>query len=141
MGLPVGAWGLPSPVPSYVATPSLPRLEREKGNVTPLGTALDRLQARPGSGHAGEPGEHAPDAPLAARLRHRVGTAACAGRSFDALVAALVARAKAIGLCRPIPDGKRTLAAVEGWIALPQAGSLEQLPGGSPAGRRTHPEP
>ena len=46
---------------------------------------------------------------------------------LDALVAALVARAAAIGRCEPIPPEDRELAKEEGWIALPQTGSLEQL--------------
>jgi hypothetical protein len=45
----------------------------------------------------------------------RAGTDVCAGHLSDALVA----WAKAIGLCRPIPNDKRALATVEGWIALP----------------------
>ena len=46
---------------------------------------------------------------------------------LDALVAALVARAAAIGRCEPIPTGDHELAQEEGWIALPQTGSLHQL--------------
>jgi hypothetical protein len=46
---------------------------------------------------------------------------------FDALIAAFVARASALGLCEPIPEEERDLAAREGWIALPQPGSLAQL--------------
>ena len=46
---------------------------------------------------------------------------------LDALVAALVARAAATGRCEPISPSDRQLAREEGWIALPQAGSLEQL--------------
>jgi predicted nuclease with RNAse H fold len=45
----------------------------------------------------------------------------------DALVAALVARAAARGLCEPIPAELRERAAREGWIALPLEGSLERL--------------
>ena len=47
---------------------------------------------------------------------------------LDALVAALVARAAAIGRCEPIPSADQELAREEGWIALPQTGSLKQLP-------------
>ena len=47
--------------------------------------------------------------------------------AFDALVAALVARAAAIGLTEPIPADSRELAAREGWIALPVDGSLDRL--------------
>lgn len=46
---------------------------------------------------------------------------------LDALVAALVARAAAIGCCEPIPDDDLDLAAEEGWIALPQSNTLERL--------------
>ena len=48
---------------------------------------------------------------------------------FDALVAALVARAAAIGCCEPIPSKDLDLAAEEGWIALPLPGSLQKLGG------------
>ena len=46
---------------------------------------------------------------------------------LDALAAALVARAAALGHCEPIPSGDHELAQEEGWIALPQKGSLGQL--------------
>ena len=46
---------------------------------------------------------------------------------LDALIAALVARAAAIGRCESIPSGDRGLARVEGWIALPESDSLERL--------------
>ena len=46
---------------------------------------------------------------------------------LDALVAALVARAAATGRCEPIPTGDHELAKEEGWIALPQSGSLDHL--------------
>jgi predicted nuclease with RNAse H fold len=46
---------------------------------------------------------------------------------FDALIAALVARASALGLCEQIPDDLLEVAKREGWIALPIAGSLELL--------------
>ena len=47
----------------------------------------------------------------------------------DALVAALAARAAAVGLCESIPDRYRRIAEVEGWIALPIAESLSRLMG------------
>lgn len=47
---------------------------------------------------------------------------------LDALVAALVARAAAIHRCEPIPPADHAVATEEGWIALPQTGSLAQLP-------------
>jgi predicted nuclease with RNAse H fold len=50
--------------------------------------------------------------------------------AFDALVAALVARAAAVGLVDPIPEEDTVAARNEGWIAVPQAGSLERLAGG-----------
>ena len=46
---------------------------------------------------------------------------------LDALVAALVARAAAIGCCESIPAADRDLAKEEGWIALPQRESLGRL--------------
>ena len=46
---------------------------------------------------------------------------------FDALVAALVARAAAIDRCESIPSEDRGLATKEGWIALPQSESLDKL--------------
>jgi hypothetical protein len=59
------------------------------------------------------------------------------GRSddaLDALVAALVARAAALGLCAPPPPEHAAAAAREGWIALPAPGSLDRLGGATPAG-------
>jgi hypothetical protein len=58
----------------------------------------------------------------------------CHDHALDALVAALVARAHAIGLCDPIPEPERDLANIEGWIALPHAGCLARLCAG-PASR------
>ena len=46
---------------------------------------------------------------------------------LDALVAAIVTRAAAIGYCEPIPDEDRRLAKREGWIALPESDSLRKL--------------
>jgi len=46
---------------------------------------------------------------------------------LDALVAALVTRAAAIGCCEPIPDEDREHAGKEGWIALPRSDSLARL--------------
>jgi Protein of unknown function (DUF429) len=48
--------------------------------------------------------------------------------TFDALVAALVARAAAVGLVGPIPDEDKRHARREGWIAVPLPGSLAFLP-------------
>lgn len=48
---------------------------------------------------------------------------------LDALVAALVARAAACGLCEPIPAEHLGDAATEGWIHLPLEESLAQLAG------------
>jgi predicted nuclease with RNAse H fold len=55
----------------------------------------------------------------------------CDGDSdcFDALIAALVTRAHALGECEPIPDEDNEAARYEGWIALPREGSLERLLG------------
>ena len=47
---------------------------------------------------------------------------------LDAVIAGLVARAKAVELCQPIPDELRVHACREGWIALPNADSLDRLP-------------
>jgi predicted nuclease with RNAse H fold len=47
---------------------------------------------------------------------------------FDALVAALVARAAGVGLVAPVPEDDRVRALREGWIAVPEAGSLSLLP-------------
>lgn len=47
--------------------------------------------------------------------------------AFDALIAALVARAAALALVDPIPDEDRSAALREGWIEVLLAGSLERL--------------
>jgi predicted nuclease with RNAse H fold len=47
--------------------------------------------------------------------------------ALDSLVAALIARAAAVGLCEPVPPEHAAPAAVEGWIALPLPGSLDRL--------------
>jgi predicted nuclease with RNAse H fold len=47
--------------------------------------------------------------------------------AFDALVASLVARASARGLCDPIPSEHVAVAQAEGWIALPKENSLPDL--------------
>lgn len=49
--------------------------------------------------------------------------------ALDALVAALVARAAAIGLCEPPPPEHAARAAREGWVALPTADALDRLAG------------
>jgi len=46
---------------------------------------------------------------------------------LDALIAALVARAKDTGLCDEAYDAKSHNARMEGWIALPLADALERL--------------
>jgi Protein of unknown function (DUF429) len=46
---------------------------------------------------------------------------------FDAIVCALVARAKALGRCHSITAAHRESAAREGWIAIPMPGSLNKL--------------
>ena len=48
--------------------------------------------------------------------------------AFDALMACLVARARARGLCDPIPSEHVEVARAEGWIALPKNDSLPDLP-------------
>lgn len=52
--------------------------------------------------------------------------------AFDAFVAALVARAARKGLTLPPTEGEREAARVEGWIAVPEAGSLGALAAGHP---------
>ena len=47
--------------------------------------------------------------------------------AFDALIASLIARAAAVGLCIPIPPHFVEAAKTEGWIALPGKGSLPRL--------------
>jgi predicted nuclease with RNAse H fold len=47
--------------------------------------------------------------------------------ALDALIAALAARAAAVGLAEPVPPDLRTAAIREGWISIPQPGSLDQL--------------
>jgi Protein of unknown function (DUF429) len=47
--------------------------------------------------------------------------------AFDALIAALVARAAGRGLCEPVPPDIEAVAAREGWIALPLPGSFQRL--------------
>lgn len=46
--------------------------------------------------------------------------------AFDAVIAALAARAHALGLTHPVPSDRRDQARREGWIALPM-GRLEDL--------------
>jgi hypothetical protein len=47
--------------------------------------------------------------------------------AFDAIIAALVARASALGLTEPIPEEMRRVAKSEGWITLPTNDSLDKL--------------
>jgi hypothetical protein len=53
--------------------------------------------------------------------------------ALDALIAALVARAAALGLCEPPPPEHAERAAREGWVALPAADALDRLAGATPA--------
>jgi hypothetical protein len=46
---------------------------------------------------------------------------------FDAIVCALVARAKALGRCHSVAATHREAAAREGWIAIPAPDSLAGL--------------
>jgi hypothetical protein len=52
---------------------------------------------------------------------------------FDALIAAMNARAAALGLTHRPPENDAATAHKEGWIALPKAGSLDQLFSQSPS--------
>ena len=56
--------------------------------------------------------------------RRRVGAPI---EAFDALIAALVARAAAVGLVELISENDRVAATREGWIAVPREGSLSLL--------------
>lgn len=47
--------------------------------------------------------------------------------ALDAVIAALVARVAHLGLCEQVPPAEATLAQQEGWIALPNADSLQLL--------------
>ena len=47
--------------------------------------------------------------------------------AFDALIAALIARAASVGMVDPIPEEDRAAALREGWIALPLEGSFGEL--------------
>ena len=47
--------------------------------------------------------------------------------AFDALISALVARAAMLGRTLPVPQERRTVAATEGWIQIPEPGSLAHL--------------
>jgi predicted nuclease with RNAse H fold len=46
---------------------------------------------------------------------------------FDAVIAALVARASQVGHTEPIPESQREAARREGWIVIPLPGSLGRL--------------
>jgi predicted nuclease with RNAse H fold len=47
--------------------------------------------------------------------------------ALDALIAAMVARAAAVGLCEEITAEHQPVAMREGWIAMPTGGSLQRL--------------
>jgi hypothetical protein len=55
--------------------------------------------------------------------------------ALDALVAALVARAAALGLCEPPPPEHAARAAREGWVALPSPDALDRLATATPSAR------
>jgi predicted nuclease with RNAse H fold len=59
--------------------------------------------------------------------------------ALDAVVAALIARAAALGLCDGPPASLAAVAAREGWIHLPTADALDSLAGGEAAPRRPKP--
>lgn len=50
--------------------------------------------------------------------------------AFDALIAALVARALHLGACDRVPEAQRAVIEREGWIALPHGDSLQELASG-----------
>jgi hypothetical protein len=47
--------------------------------------------------------------------------------ALDSIIASLIARASACGLCDPIPYEHSAAAQSEGWIALPLADSFHKL--------------
>jgi predicted nuclease with RNAse H fold len=47
--------------------------------------------------------------------------------ALDSIVAAMIARASACGLCDPVPSEHSASARTEGWIALPFPDSLDKL--------------
>lgn len=55
---------------------------------------------------------------------------------FDALIAALIARAAHLQQTAPIPEADREAARREGWIALPLEGSLDRMFSPRPSHRR-----
>lgn len=61
--------------------------------------------------------------------------------AFDALIAALVARAAAVNEVIAIPDAEREAARREGWIHIPKSGSLSILPGPAPGFESTTASP
>ena len=62
------------------------------------------------------------------RLDRLVCSTCCASdHALDALIAALIARAAALGLCEPPPPEHAAVAAREGWIALPAPDALDRL--------------
>jgi predicted nuclease with RNAse H fold len=62
------------------------------------------------------------------RLDPLVEKACCeSDHALDALVAALIARAAALGLCTAPPPALKEVAAREGWIYLPAADALDRL--------------
>jgi hypothetical protein len=48
--------------------------------------------------------------------------------AVDALIAALTARAATLELIKPLSAAQKVLAEAEGWIAIPNPGSLSKLP-------------
>ncbi|EDM73795.1 hypothetical protein PPSIR1_39055 [Plesiocystis pacifica SIR-1] len=68
--------------------------------------------------------ERAPWLDLAPRHRERCHES---DDCLDAVVAALVARAQAKGVTRPIPELAQAAARIEGWIVLPREGTLHRL--------------
>ena len=46
---------------------------------------------------------------------------------LDALVAAIIARMLAVGLCEPVPSESLGAARQEGWIHVPRSDSLSRV--------------
>ncbi|HVN77197.1 MAG TPA: DUF429 domain-containing protein [Thermoanaerobaculaceae bacterium] len=100
------------------------------------------LQSTRYKGRAGRPVREEIVAALRARARWLQLSPAHASQlvesddALDALVAALSARAAAVGLTVSPREEQRHEAAREGWIAVPVEGSLERLPTGRVHARR-----
>lgn len=85
---------------------------KRAGNLVHLGDLVDQLRS---------------EAPWLDLAEHEA-TCRTSDDAFDAVIAALTARAVTLGLTRSPAGSERTIAVREGWIAVPDAGSLAALP-------------